>query len=60
VGARGRASATAAGDVKARVFVERPAVEDDDVVARAAPPVELGGADRRRAELVLDDLGERL
>jgi len=36
--------------VKPRVFVERAAVEDDDLLTGAAPPVELGGGDRRGPE----------
>ena len=46
--------------VKARVFVERPAVEHDDVFAGPPPAVELGGRYRRRAIIMLDDLGKSL
>jgi len=46
--------------MKARVFVERAAVEDDDVLAGPPPPVELGGRHRRRPVIMLDDLGEGL
>ena len=46
--------------VKPGVFVERAAVEHDDLLAGLAPPVELGGGDRWRPVIMLDDLGKRL
>src|SRR6516165_5284624 len=48
------------GDRDALVFVERPAVEHDDVAALAHEPRELGGVDARRGARVLDELAERL
>ena len=41
------------------VFGERAAVEDGDVPAAIDQRFELGGRDPGRAEIVLDNLGER-
>ena len=46
--------------VKPRIFIERAAVEDGDLLPRAPQPVELLGRDRRGGEFVLDDLGKSL
>ena len=45
-------------DVKAGIFLDRPAVEHDDPLSRAPQTVQLRGRDRRDGVLVLDNFGE--
>ena len=51
-------AADRARDVKARIFLDRPAVEHGNPCVRAPQPVQFRGRDRRSGEFVLDDFRE--